>query len=98
MISMLIDSGANAYATNKQEINMLHVAAQGNAPYSVAFFSQKVGISINSLDKQMSTPLHWACISKSHTVVNFLLSWNAEVNAQDASGLTPLHLCLRDLD
>ena len=27
IIELLVDSGANVYATNKQEINMLHVAA-----------------------------------------------------------------------
>jgi ankyrin repeat protein len=26
-IDLLVDAGANVYATNKQEINMLHVAA-----------------------------------------------------------------------
>lgn len=61
-IDLLVESGANIYATNKQEINMLHVAAQGNAPYSLAYFKAK-GININSRDKEMSTPLHWACIS-----------------------------------
>jgi ankyrin repeat protein len=27
MIDLLVDCGANVYATNRQEINMLHVAA-----------------------------------------------------------------------
>lgn len=61
MIEALVDSGANVYATNKQEINMLHVAAQGDSPYSIAYF-KKMGISVNSRDREMSTPLHWACI------------------------------------
>lgn len=30
--------GANVFAKNKQEINMLHVAAQGDQPASLAFF------------------------------------------------------------
>mmetsp|Transcript_40416 Transcript_40416/g.38905 ORF Transcript_40416/g.38905 Transcript_40416/m.38905 type:complete len:284 (-) Transcript_40416:64-915(-) len=98
MLQMLVEAGANAYATNKQDINMLHVGAQGNSPYSIAYFSQKMGISVNSQDRELSTPLHWACISKSHTVVGFLLAWGAEVNAQDLTGLTPLHLCIRDID
>jgi ankyrin repeat protein len=39
---------------------MLHIAAQGDSPYSIAFF-KKMGISINSRDREMTTPLHWAC-------------------------------------
>lgn len=30
LIKMLMKHGANVYAINKQEINMLHVAAQGD--------------------------------------------------------------------
>jgi len=70
MIDLLVEAGGNVYATNRQEINMLHVAAQGDAPYSIAFF-KKTGISINSRDRENSTPLHWACISQSHVVVNY---------------------------
>lgn len=47
---------------------MMHVGAQGDSPFSIAYF-RKMGISVNSRDKELSTPLHWACISKSHTVV-----------------------------
>jgi ankyrin repeat protein len=57
-----------------------------------------MGISINSRDREMSTPLHWACISQSHTVVQYLLAWGADVNAKDSAGFTPLHLAVKDLE
>jgi ankyrin repeat protein len=57
-----------------------------------------MGISINSRDRESSTPLHWACISQSHTVVQYLLAWGADVNSKDSAGFTPLHLAVKDLE
>lgn len=77
---------------------MLHIAAQGNSPYSLAFFLRRSSHSINSIDKSLSTPLHWACISHSHKVVKFLLAWGANVAARDIAGFTPLHLAIKDIE
>ena len=98
MIEILIDAGADMYAQNNQGINMLHVAAQGDSAYSVAFFLKKSFIGINSVDKSKSSPLHWACISHSHEVVRYLVAWHADVKKVDLAGYTPLHLALRDLE
>ena len=38
MIKLLVKHGANIHAQNKQGINMLHVAAQGDAPVSMGYF------------------------------------------------------------
>lgn len=38
LIKLLIKHGANIFAVNKLGINMMHVAAQGDQPLSVAFF------------------------------------------------------------
>lgn len=51
IIDMLVSIGANVYAENEQGINMVHVAAQGDQPYSLAYFLRKSTLSINSLDK-----------------------------------------------
>ena len=98
MIDLLIAAGADIYAENEQNINVLHVAAQGDAPYSLAFFLRHSNLHISTKDKSQSTPLHWACISHSHQAVRYLLAWNAEVNATDMAGYTPLHLALRDFE
>lgn len=39
--------------------NILHIAAQGNQPSTITYFVNK-NFDINSRDKFMSTPLHWA--------------------------------------
>jgi ankyrin repeat protein len=41
-----------------------------------------------------STPLHWACYCGSLTVCTMLLAWDVSFNAQDVSGMTPLHLAV----
>lgn len=62
IIKFLISQGADIHMTNRHKINMLHVAAQGDNPLSFYFFL-KAGLDINSIDRRMSTPLHWAAYS-----------------------------------
>ena len=98
MIDLLLAAGADMYALNDQGINMLHVAAQGDSVYSIAFFLRNSFLGVNSVDKSGSTPLHWACNSHSHAVVRFLLAWGADVERIDIAGYTPLHLAIRDFE
>lgn len=50
-------------------------------------------MNLNEIDNKGSTPLHWACYIGSENSVNFLCSWNIDVNIADKEGqLTPLHL------
>lgn len=49
---------------------------------------------MNLLDYKGGTALHWACFYGNEHVVNFLVSLNVEINAQDFEGLTPLHLAV----
>jgi len=60
LIDLLIKNGADMGAVNEKGINMVHVAAQGDKPYSILFFSQN-GLSIEAKDNENSTALHWAC-------------------------------------
>lgn len=48
-----------------------------------------------SRDKELSTPLHWACCAGSDTASYYLQSWGVDVNAVDFLGYTPLHLAVR---
>jgi palmitoyltransferase ZDHHC13/17 len=59
---------------NNFGINVMHVAAQGDQPISLFFFKTK-GIDIYSKDNRLSTPLHWACYSKSEIALCYLLAW-----------------------
>ena len=73
---------------------MLHVSAQGDQPLSLVYFL-KLGLDINSMDKRLSTPLHWAAFACAELVLNYILAYGADVNARDIKGLTPLHLAVR---
>ncbi|KAL3313063.1 Ankyrin-2 [Cichlidogyrus casuarinus] len=48
--------------------------------------------SNQSPDNLKRTPLHWACAKEHFTIVNLLLEYNADLNAQDQDGFTPLML------
>eukprot|EP00347_Sterkiella_histriomuscorum_P014181 403361851 len=97
LIKLLVKCGANVFARNKQGINMLHVAAQGDQAYSLTYFKNK-NVSLIETDGEHSTPLHWACFAGSDTAIYYLLAWGLEVNARDNLGNTPLNLAIKSAD
>jgi ankyrin repeat protein len=54
-------------------------------------------MEINCIDKRGSTPLHWACYSKSEYALSFIIALNPKLDAQDNLGFTPLHLAIRSV-
>lgn len=86
---------------NKKNLNVLHMAAQGDKPVSLFFFKQyfkNIKEAINSKDDDHCTPLHWACYCNSHQIINFLLSLGAEVNSFDINKATPMQISLKKFD
>ena len=79
---------------NRQGINVLHVAAQGEQPVSIAYFVQK-GLELDSVDKKKSSAVHWAAYSGTDLTLNYLLSWGADIEMKDERGMTPLHIAVR---
>ena len=77
-------------ARSKSGLSMMHLAAQGDSPYSLTYFRQE-GLSINDLDNKKCTPLHFACYKGSETAIYYLLGWGCDVNAKDDLGNTPRH-------
>lgn len=57
---------------------------------------QKGRTNINIQDDKMQTPLHHAASLGKLEIVQLLLDYNANCNAQDSFGNTPLHLALRN--
>lgn len=55
-------------------------------------------MDINVRDNRMSTPLHWACYSKSEVALNYLLSMNPDLDSKDQKGFTPLHLAVKSVE
>lgn len=73
-VHTLMAHWADPNAENFYGLNMLHVAAQGDAAPSLFYFKQK-DVDINKKDKRGSTPLHWACYSNSEIALSYLLAW-----------------------
>jgi ankyrin repeat protein len=71
---------ADIYKKNKFGSSVLHIAAQGDQALPIYYF-YSLGMDINVRDNRQSTPLHWACYSKSEIALNYLLAMNPDINA-----------------
>jgi palmitoyltransferase ZDHHC13/17 len=55
-------------------------------------------MSLDEVDNRGSTPLHWACYSKSEYALSFILALKPNLEIPDKMGFTPLHLAIRSVD
>jgi len=94
ILEKLIKYKADVEISNNRGLNVLHMAAQGDSPNILIYFKEKFNMNIQSVDEICSTPLHWACYSGSESALNFLLSWDINLNYKDKEGITPLHLAV----
>ncbi|XP_041366401.1 palmitoyltransferase ZDHHC17-like [Gigantopelta aegis] len=54
------------------------------------------GAIVNKADKfQGNTPLHWACLTGNHVVINILLKRGASIDAENTKGQTPLDIAMQ---
>lgn len=101
LIRFLIDNAnADIHKRNKFGSTVLHIAAQGDQALPLIYFHRK-GMDINIRDNRQSTPLHWACYSKSEIALNYLLSMipqGLDLNPKDQKGFTPLHLAVKSVE
>ena len=97
MCQLLIEIGADINAKNQYGLSVLHIAAQGDKPETLYFFHKILKMSITQRDKSGSTPLHWACFSKSELALIYILAWikPADLSLQDMNGYTALHLSVK---
>ena len=76
---------------------MLHIAAQGDQPAPLYYFVKIKKMDINDKDNRGSTPLHWACYSKSEFALSYLLAMDPALESLDQAGYTPLHLAIKSV-
>ena len=55
-------------------------------------------MDLRAKDSRGSTPLHWACYSKSEISLCYLLSWVKFLDDKDIEGYTPLHLAVKSVE
>jgi ankyrin repeat protein len=60
---------------------------------SIYYLNQN-GVDINIRDVKNSTPLHWACYTRSEIAIGYILSMRPDIEAQDIQGFTPLHIAV----
>ena len=94
VIDKLIKFKANVEISNFNGNNVLHMAAKGNNPNAIIYFKEKYNMDIESVDELESTPLHRACFYGADLTVNFILSFNVNINYKDREGYTALHLAV----
>ena len=94
IIEILIEYGASIDVTSINGLNILHMAAQGDNPNVIIYFTEKYKMSIYCQDLQGNNSLHWACFNCAEHSVNFLLSLMKDINQQNNLGQTPLHIAI----
>ena len=82
--------------TTNRGLNCMHIAAKENKVNMLMYFKEVLKFSIEVLDEEGSTPLHWASYSKSLDTATCLLHWNCLVNERDKQGSTPLHFAVEN--
>jgi len=94
----LVDKyGADFKFRNIYGANVLHIAAQGDQPAPLFYFTKTKGMMIDDADNRGSTALHWACFARSEFALSYILSMQPNLEYQDNQGNTPLHLAIKSV-
>ncbi|KAN0131543.1 Ankyrin repeat-containing domain protein [Lactarius tabidus] len=92
---LLLDHGATANVENIHGQTPLHLVSQGelfsHENPDVAQLFLELGLKVNARDKDLTTPLHFACSHGNFETALLLLDHGAGPNLPNADGETPLH-------
>ena len=61
------------------------------------YFGEIKKMDINVKDNRGSTPLHWACYSRSEFALSYILAMKPNLEPKDQGGFTPLHLAIKSV-
>lgn len=89
ILKTLLDGGADAHRTAALHLAIRH----GHVPI-VSHLVSKVGMSVNTVDADGSSPLHIAAIANQPKAAQFLLKNSASIDATDAEGRTALEIAV----
>ena len=75
-----------------EDINVFDAVNSGDAESlcDILLYSPQ---SVYSINQEGRTALHIACMSNNHVLALLLIQYGAVINASDAAGQTPMHLC-----
>ena len=89
-------SSSSGYSTSSEykevESNILDAVVNGDMEWLLNHLRRKPQI-VYTVNAEKRTALHLACMSNSLSIIELLLQHGSAVNASDAAGQTPLHLC-----
>lgn len=95
-IELLINSGASINSRNHNNSLPIHVAAYNTAIDTVEYLLQQPGMHLEVKGFEGQTLLGRACVFSNCEMINFLLQRNANIDAKDDLGRTPLRLALEN--
>eukprot|EP01136_Pigoraptor_vietnamica_P000099 Opistho-1_new@24980 len=91
-VKLLLDSGADARATDNEASFPAHKAAYNGHLDCLRLLLSSFPEHLNVLDGEMSTPLHKAVYNGHADCAQYLLDRGCVVDPVDGSGWTPLHM------
>ena len=94
LLKELVNYGGNLRQQNDTGISALQFAAQGNQAAVITYLLDVKGFDINESDNRKNSSVHWATYNHNELALSFLLARSPDVNLQDDSGITPLHLAV----
>lgn len=92
--SRLIVAGADLFAVDNKQRNVLHLACRAREDNIVGHLVTLTGKRLlDAQDSDGLTPLHYACIGGRLEAVSYLLRGGADASIRSPSGQTALHFC-----
>lgn len=89
MVKLLVSSGTSIVTTSEVEHLLVELAGESNLELVTLLL--RLGVDISSRSWRRCTALHLAAGNGKSRMVEFLISMNAPLEAQDVDGNTPLH-------